>query len=343
MTRRLGKTSTTQKPAIRLDDNVESYDVLRDGRSGEGRIQQFRLDRIEASPFQVRRVFPEREVEELAESIRTHGLIHEPKGRPHPTKPGWVELMPGEMRVRALRRLVERGEADGLLEKDVEGHWLIPIKVEAVEDDRAEALVLSENLDRTDLSAWEWALAWQQRRDSLRQRNQPAGVRDVAASIGKKFQTVAEYLRVADALTSEILLAAGVVHGSEPDHRRMAALSLAALQRVARAADAGTVAGADQLLQELRRAGDSTAANVLAERQKSRLRVRQSANGGFQINIRQALTELSPQQAANYLSKMTPVLTILTARAIDGLDDEEASGLAAELESAVARLREKSG
>jgi len=236
--KRLGK-SATKKPHVRFDDNVESYDVSRDGRSGEGRIHQFRLDRIEASPFQVRRVFPEREVEDLAESIRSHGLIHEPRARPHPARPGWIELMPGEMRVRALRRLVERGEADEVLQKDAEGNWLVPIKVDEVDDDRAEAVVLSENLDRTDLSAWEWALAWQQRRESLRQRNQPAGVREVAASIGKKYQTVAEYLRVADAISLEILNAAGVVHGGEPDHRRMAALSLAALQRVARMVDSG--------------------------------------------------------------------------------------------------------
>jgi ParB-like chromosome segregation protein Spo0J len=339
MTRRLGKTTATQKPAIRLDDNVESYDVARDGRSGEGRIQLFRIDRIEASPFQVRRVFPEREVEELAGSIRSHGLIHEPRGRPHPAKPGWVELMPGEMRVRALRRLVERGEAEGLLEKDFEGQWLIPIKIDAVDDDRAEAMVLSENLDRTDLSAWEWALAWQQRRESLRRRDQPSGIRDVAASIGKKFQTVAEYLRVAEALTIDVLMAAGVVHGGEPDHRRMAALSLAALQRVARASDTGTAAAAEQLLHELNRAGDSTAATVLAERRQARRKVRQSAGSGFQINIRQAIAELSPQQSAHYLAKMTPVLAILSEQAVQEIDGGTASRLADELEAAAARLR----
>src|SRR5690606_23780502 len=129
-------------------------------------------------------------IEELAESIRANGLIHEPRGRPHPDRPGWVQLMPGEMRLRALNRLIERGEAEGLLQRDADGTWLVPIQVEAVDDDRAEAMVLSENLDRTDLSAWEWSLAWRQRRDSLRSRGQPATVRDVAASLGKKFQTV---------------------------------------------------------------------------------------------------------------------------------------------------------
>lgn len=339
MTRRLGRTGVaTDRPSIRLDDNVESYDVLRDGRSAEGRIQQVRLGYIEASPFQVRRVFPEREIEELAGSIRINGLIHEPKGRPHPTKPGWVELMPGEMRVRALKRLVETGEAEGILSRDAGGEWLIPIKVEAVEDDRAEAIVLSENLDRTDLSAWEWALAWKQRRESLRSRNQPAGVRDVAASLGKKYQTVGEYLRVADSITHEVLLAAGVVSGSEADHKRMALLPLAALLRVARAADVGPRLAAESLLQELKRAGDSMATTQISEL-KARERARRVEHSGFQINIRQALGEVAPGQAARYLARMAPALGILADRAAGDLGREEADELATSLESAAARLR----
>lgn len=338
MSRRLGRTGEGEKPKIRLDDNVGSYDVLRDGRGPAGRLQQARLDRIEASPFQVRRVFPEREIEELAESIRANGLIHEPKGRPHPNKAGWVELMPGEMRVRALKRLVETGQAEDVLERDAEGNWLVPIKVEPVEDERAEAMVLSENLDRTDLSAWEWVLAWQQRRDSLKRRQQPATVRDVAASLGKRFQLVGEYLQVADALTLEVLLAAGVVSSGEPDHRRMAQLSLAALQRVRRAAEGGVQAGADRLLQELHRAGDSAAGSELARRQsrERRLRVR---HGGFQVNIRSPLEQLEPAQAGRYLSRMIPAVGTLAERAATELPTEEAEFLARALEVAAERLR----
>ncbi|MBD0321546.1 MAG: hypothetical protein ICV87_14515 [Gemmatimonadetes bacterium] len=60
MSRRLGKSGgALAAPVVRLDDNVGTYDVRRDGRSGEGRVQNVRLDRVEASPFQVRRVFAE--------------------------------------------------------------------------------------------------------------------------------------------------------------------------------------------------------------------------------------------------------------------------------------------
>ena len=37
-----------------------------------------------------------RAIESLADSIRSGGLIHTPKGRPHPERAGWIELMPGD-------------------------------------------------------------------------------------------------------------------------------------------------------------------------------------------------------------------------------------------------------
>lgn len=337
MSRRLGRGLTREKPAVRLDQNVLSYDAQRDGRSGEGRVQQVRIDRVDPSPYQVRRVFPEREIEELAESIRANGLIHEPRGRPHPDRPGWVQLMPGEMRLRALNRLIERGEAEGLLQRDGDGTWLVPIQVESVDDDRAEAMVLSENLDRTDLSAWEWSLAWHQRRESLRSRGQAATVRDVAASLGKKFQTVGQYLRAADAVDEEVLEAAGVVAGGGPDHRRMSQLSLAALLRVAGVREQGREVAVDRLLRELKRAGDSLAAEQLERlrRQEGRLK----GAGSFQINIRQALTELSPGQAEHYLDRMAPAMEILAERAATEIAPERAAEIARSLEAAAERLR----
>lgn len=339
--KRLGGASRGAKPSIRLDDNVGSYDLRQDGRSGEGRIQQVRIDRIEASPFQVRLVFPEAEIESLADSIRVNGLIHEPRGRPHPTRPGWVELMPGEMRLRALRRLVEKGCAEGVLSQDSEGNWLIPIKVDPFDDERAEQVVLSENLDRTDLSVWEWALAWQQRRTSLAERGLPAGVRDVAASVGKTPSMIGEYLQVAEGITREVLLAAGVVSDGEPDHRRMARLSRAALLRVARMAARGVQTGADTLLHELKRAGDSAAAQLLAERKRAAALRPAEGKTGFQINIRQAVDTVPPRQAIQYLSRLTPVLGILAERAIPEILAEEADLMAELMEDVAARLRNR--
>lgn len=328
------------KPTVRLEgENVASYRVENDARGGEGRTQQVPIDRVDPSPFQVRRNFPESEIEALATSIRTHGLIHEPKGRPHPQKPGWVELMPGEMRLRAFRRLIERGEAEGVLQQDAEGRWLIPIKIDRLDDDRAEAIVFSENMDRSDLSPWEWALAFQQRRDSRQARGHSATVRDVAESLGKPFQTVSRYIQAADGITPEVLARAELVRDSQTDHHRMARLSLAALIRVALAAGQGSDAGAEALLLELKKAGDSTAAASLARltRRKQQQRVRGTRT--FQINIRQSLDELSPKQATHYLSKIAPVVEVLAERAVEDLDSAVAHDLAEALESALQHLR----
>jgi hypothetical protein len=340
----LGRGRRGEAPRVRLDDNVGSYDVTRDGRSGEGRLQAVRLDRIEPSRFQVRLVFPEAEIESLADSILANGLIHEPRARPHPIKAGWVELMPGEMRIRALHRLVERGDADGVMDRDPEGHWLVSLRVEATDDERADAMVFGENFDRVDLSPWEWAVAFHGRRNRLRERGQPGGVRDVAASMRKRaYQTVGEYLQVADALTLEVLLGAGVVREGEPDHARLARLPLAGLLRAARAAAAGPSAGAQCLLAELQKGGDTAALDLVARRERALGRVAPGGErAGFQVNIRQALDAVPPRQAMTYLLRLAPAVGVLAGRAaVLGADEVEA--VAAELESAAVRLRAGAG
>lgn len=340
---RLG-AGRAQAPAVRredLDDNMTSYDPDADGRSAEERVRNVRLDRIEPSPFQIRRVFPEREIEELADSIRANGLVHHPKGRIHPTRPGWIELMPGEMRVRALQRLVERGEAEGVLRRDAQGYWLAPIVVVAVDDERAEAIVFAENEARTDLSPWEWALAWQQRRDRRAERGQPATVRDVAAAHSKPHTTVGEYLRVADALTPEILVAAGVMANGAVDHSRMARLPFSALKGIAVAAIHDPAGAAERLLQELRRVGDRAAAERL---RSASVGANPLAGGGkqsFQINIRQPLPDLTPQQATHYLGRISTALPVLAGRAADDISQEDARALAATLEEAARLLRKR--
>jgi hypothetical protein len=316
---------------------VGSYCVERDGRGGAGRTQRVRLDRIEGSPFQVRLVFGAAEIEQLADSILSTGLIHEPRARPHPSRPGWVELMPGEMRVRALQRLVERGEAGGVLEQDGDGGWLVPVRVDPADDETALAMVFSENLDRSDLSAWEWAVAFRRRRDRLREVGQPSGVRDVAAVMRRPYQTVGEYLQVADGIAPEVMAGAGVLVGGEPQHERLARLSLAALLRVVRAGARGTSAGVETLLAELRKVGDEQAREAEAARREALASAAASAAAGFQLNIRQPLETLSPRQAVTYLTRIIPAVAILANRASEA-PPEQLEGIAEELAGAVRQL-----
>lgn len=338
----LGRGGKGELPRVRLDDALGGYDVARDGRSGEGRVQHVRLDRIEASPYQVRLVFPDAEIEQIADSVLALGLIHEPRARPHPSRVGWVELMPGEMRVRALRRLVERGDAEAVLGRDAEGHWLVPVRLEPTDDARADAMIFGENFDRTDLSPWEWALAFQGRRNRLRERGRPAGVRDVAASMGKRaYQTIGEYLQVADALTAEVLVGAGVAAEGCPDHARLARLPLAALLRVARAGARSPTQAAQRLLAELKRAGDPVAAEVMRAREAALAGPLPAGPTGFQVNIRQALEDVPPRQAVSYLVRMAPAVQLLAARVAEdtGLPGVDALAVADRLAAAVCLLR----
>lgn len=338
---RLGGARTAA-PLVRredLDDNITTYQVDADGRSAEERVHHVRIDMVEPSPFQVRRVFPEREIEELADSIRDTGLIHQPKGRPHPAKPGWVELMPGELRLRALQRLIERGEADAVLKRDGAGNWLAPMIIVTVDDERAESIVFTENEARTDLSPWEWALAWQQRRDRRRERGQPATVRDVAAAHHKPHTTVGEYLRVADALSAEVLEAAGVVAGGGTDHGRMARLPFSALKGIAATADGGVRPAAERLLQELRRVGDRAATERLQNPRSAPRAPLGAGKQSFQINIRQPLPDLTPQQATHYLGRISVALPVLARRAAEGMEGGDARALADTLEETARLLR----
>lgn len=340
---RLG-TSKVQAPTVRredLDNNVSTYRLEADGRSAEERVQYVRVDRIEPSPFQIRRVFPEPEIEALADSIRDNGLVHQPKGRPHPSKPGWIELMPGELRLRALQRLLDRGEADRVLKRDTDGNWLAPIMTVTVDDERAESIVFAENEARTDLSPWEWALAWQQRRDRRQERGQPATIRDVAATHKKPYQTVGEYLKVADGLTFEVLAAAGVVANGVPDHNRMGRLSLSTLKGVAATAAQSVDAAATHLLQELRRAGDRAAIERLQTQQAAARRAPSAGKQSFQINIRQPLPELTPQQATHYLSRISTALPVLAERAAEAIGAKNARELATTLEKTAKLLRQR--
>jgi len=239
---------------------------------------------------------------------------------------------------------VERGQAARVLRRGPEEEWLAPVILRREEDDRAEATVFAENDERSDLSAWEVALAWLARRDRRRARNLPVGVRDLAAAFGKKHQTVAPYLAAAEAITAEVLAAAALAGtNGQPQHERLARLPLAALQRVTRAAAGGTTAAAERLLRELSKCGDPDASTLLVARARALRGGEDSARGtaGFQVNIRQPLATVPPRQAAAYLARLTPAVAALCARAaaLEGSDGDTLSTLADTLGEAAGTLR----
>ncbi|MCK4594470.1 ParB/RepB/Spo0J family partition protein [bacterium] len=105
----------------------------------EGEIE---VKLIEANPFQPRRSFPEKSLADLADSIRSKGLLQPLLVRPKPGDEGRYEVIAGERRLRAAK---------------LAGLDSVPVIVRPVEDSEALTLALLENLQREDLRPIELA------------------------------------------------------------------------------------------------------------------------------------------------------------------------------------------
>lgn len=142
--------------------------------SGSSSINEIELDRIEPNPGQPRSIFEEEALEELAQSIRTYGVIQpiilKEKGD------GNYLIIAGERRYRAAERI---------------GLDKIPAYIKTTEDENIAELALIENIQREDLNAIETALAYQRLIDANGFTQEQLSER-----VGKKRATVANYLRL---------------------------------------------------------------------------------------------------------------------------------------------------
>lgn len=141
-------------------------------------ICEIKLDDIRVSPFQPRRTFSEEELEELASSIRSVGLIHPPVVRKIEGggKVLYYELIAGERRWRACKKAG--------LEK-------INVIVRNSSDEHAAKATLIENVQRVNLDPIEMAEAFKKLIEIFRMTQE-----ELAEKVGKKRSTVANYLRL---------------------------------------------------------------------------------------------------------------------------------------------------
>lgn len=147
---------------------------------GSGRKQGVRmiaLDRIEPNPDQPRMEFDEASLEELAASIREHGVLQPILVRPR--EQGRYQLVAGERRWRASRRA---------------GLESIPALIEEIDDDTALEIAIIENLQREDLSPLEEAMLY----DRM-VREHGYSIRRLAQKLGKDKGYLENRLRLADA------------------------------------------------------------------------------------------------------------------------------------------------
>lgn len=133
-----------------------------------------KLESIDVNPYQPRTQFDEAELQDLAQSIKTYGLIQPVTVRP--IENGRYQLISGERRFRAAKLA-------GLTE--------IPAFVRTVDDVQSVQMALVENIQRSDLNAIEVALCYQLLIDECH-----LNVEELSDKLGKDRSTVSNYLRL---------------------------------------------------------------------------------------------------------------------------------------------------
>ena len=154
-----------------LDALIDTSHVDTNGGSS---ISEIALDSIVANPDQPRRTFDEEALQELADSIREHGVISPITLRDNGD--GTYMIIAGERRFRASK---------------IAGLDRIPAYIRTAKDEQVMEWALIENIQREDLDAIEIALAYQRLMDDYNLTQERMSER-----VGKKRATVANYLRL---------------------------------------------------------------------------------------------------------------------------------------------------
>lgn len=140
------------------------------------------LESIEPNPYQPRTEMDEEALNELAGSIKTHGLLEPLLVRTHPARPHTYQLIAGERRMRASQRA-------GLAQ--------VPVLVRKSTEAEMLEIAIVENVQRENLNPIEEGRAYQQLMEggpgmpSLTQL-------EVSERVGKSRATIANLLRLLD-------------------------------------------------------------------------------------------------------------------------------------------------
>ncbi|TCP52227.1 ParB family chromosome partitioning protein [Tumebacillus sp. BK434] len=158
-----------------LGDREEAMTAVagQDAAQAYEEVQQIPIDQIVSSPYQPRTIFDDERIEELAQTIRTHGMIQPIVVRKVGDR---YELIAGERRWRACTKL---------------GMESIPAIIRELTDTQAASVAVIENLQREGLTAIEEAVAYAKLLElhGLTQES-------LAQRLGKGQSTIANKLRL---------------------------------------------------------------------------------------------------------------------------------------------------
>jgi len=147
--------------------------ITTSGSAEQPRHEMVPIDSISPNPAQPRRRFNEESLEELAASLKEHGLVQPIIVRPSGTG---YEILVGERRWRAAK---------------LAGAKSIPAVIRDAENPECLQLALVENLHRDDLNGIEEATAYRQLMEEFGLSQD-----DVAQKVGKSRSAVANALRL---------------------------------------------------------------------------------------------------------------------------------------------------
>lgn len=156
-------------PSVKSDPQAKfSY---KDGRP----LLEIELEKLVPNEFQPRRIFNEEKLNELADSIREHGIIQPLVAMQLPD--GKYEIIVGERRFRAAR---------------IAGLARVPVFVNPkISNETKLELALIENIQRADLNPIEEAKAYQRLQEEFGLK-----VTEIAKRVGKNFSTVSNLMRL---------------------------------------------------------------------------------------------------------------------------------------------------
>ncbi|MGY4798171.1 ParB/RepB/Spo0J family partition protein [Lysinibacillus fusiformis] len=138
-----------------------------------GQVEEILLDLIVANPFQPRKIFDEESLQELADSIKEHGILQPIAVRKKARK---FEIVAGERRYRACL---------------LAGLEVIPVIIKELSDAQMMELAILENLQREDLTVIEEAEAYQSLMENLHLTQE-----ELSKRLGKSRPHIANHVRL---------------------------------------------------------------------------------------------------------------------------------------------------